>query len=186
MKPWEEAVIAAYVENGGNQSAAFRTGKPASKKWLDKTVNSRASEFFALGKVQGRLDEIAADAQTATGIDAQWVLTRLALLADFNIKKFTIVENGIAYYDFSNATDDDWYCISEYAVDQLSKGLGEEKIEVERVKLKNVDKLRALELVGKHRLVQAFEEKHVVETNHTFIDRAARSVDEIISEALKG
>ena len=26
LKPWEEAVINAYIENGGNQSAAFRIG----------------------------------------------------------------------------------------------------------------------------------------------------------------
>lgn len=55
FKPWEDKVIAAYIENGGNQTAAFKVGKPQSKKWKDATVNVKASEFFALGKVRGRL-----------------------------------------------------------------------------------------------------------------------------------
>jgi hypothetical protein len=55
LKPWEECVISAYIENGGNRTAAYRLGKPISQKWKVKTVNSKASEFFASGKVQGRL-----------------------------------------------------------------------------------------------------------------------------------
>lgn len=58
LKPWEEKVIAAYMQNGGNQRKAYRTGKPISEKWLDKTVDSKASEFFAQGKVQERLAEM--------------------------------------------------------------------------------------------------------------------------------
>lgn len=111
-------------------------------------------------------------------IDAKWVLKRAALLADFNINKFIKVnkKRGEAYYDFSKATDDDWYCISEYTADQIHKSVGDDKIAVDRVKLKTADKLKALELVGKHIDVQAFNEK--VELDLT--DRAA-----VIAEARK-
>jgi len=92
-------------------------------------------------------------------IGAEWVLKRASLLADFNIRRFIRVdESGNAIYDFTQATDDDWYCISEYTVDCINKGYGEDKYEVERVKLKGFDKLKALELVGKHISVQAFKE----------------------------
>ncbi len=63
---------------------------------------------------------------------------------------------GNAIYDFSNATDEDWYCITEYTVGKAMKGIGDEKYEVENLKIKTSCKLRALELVGKHIDVQAF------------------------------
>ena len=92
-------------------------------------------------------------------IDALWVLKRAALLADFNINKFIRVEGGEAVYDFSVATEDDWYCIQEYVVDSMfikgEMGL----VPVDKIRLKTYDKLRALELVGKHINVGAFKEK---------------------------
>lgn len=92
-------------------------------------------------------------------IDALWVLKRAALLADFNINKFIRVNNGEAVYDFSEATEDDWYCIQEYVTDSsFVKGeMG--LVPVEKVRLKSYDKLRALELVGKHINVGAFKDK---------------------------
>jgi len=94
-------------------------------------------------------------------IDAAWVLRRAALLADFSIKKFVVVgEDGRPYYDFQNATDDDWYCINELTVDAIRGYVGQEgRIAVDRVKLKPYDKLKALELVARHRDVQAFEKR---------------------------
>lgn len=92
-------------------------------------------------------------------IDVLWVLKRAALIANFNINKFIRVEGKEAVYDFTSATDDDWYCISEYTADSsFVKGdLG--LIPVEKLRLKSFDKLRALELVGKHVNVQAFKDK---------------------------
>lgn len=94
-------------------------------------------------------------------IDAAWVLKRAALLADFSIKKFVVVgEDGRPYYDFQSATDDDWYCINELTVDAIRGYVGDEgRIAVDRVKLKPYDKLKALELVARHRDVQAFEKR---------------------------
>lgn len=93
-------------------------------------------------------------------IDAAWVLKRAALLADFNIKKFIKVDHlGTAVYDFTDATDDDWYCIHEYVTESsfIKGDLG--LMPVDKVKLKTYDKLRALELVGKHIDIGAFKDK---------------------------
>lgn len=92
-----------------------------------------------------------------TGFDADWVLVRAAALADFNIKKFiTVDKTGRLFYDFTQATDLDWYCISEVTVRTIGQGVN--RIPVEEVKFKSVDKLRALEMVGKHVTVQAFKD----------------------------
>jgi len=92
-------------------------------------------------------------------IDALWVLKRAALLADFNINRFIRVQGGEAVYDFSTATDDDWYCIQEYVVDNTFVKGECGLIPVDKLRLKTYDKLRALELVGKHINVGAFKEK---------------------------
>lgn len=94
-------------------------------------------------------------------IDSAWVLKRIALLADFSIKAFIVVEDGgRLYYDFSQATADDWYCINEITVGavraQVSHG---DKLYVDQVKIKAIDKLKALEMVGKHVAVGAWKER---------------------------
>ena len=92
-------------------------------------------------------------------IDAMWVLRRAALLANFNINSFIRVEGGKAVYDFTTATEDDWYCISEYTTETSTPKEGDNIIPVDKIKLKSFDKLRALELVGKHVDVAAFKDR---------------------------
>ena len=93
-------------------------------------------------------------------IDSAWVLKRLAMLADFNIKRFIIVDEGRPYYDFAAATDEDWYCIDEITIDALRGRVREGgRIYVDSVKLKSTKKLDALKAVGQHTNVQAFKER---------------------------
>jgi len=94
-------------------------------------------------------------------IDASWVLKRLARLADFSIKNFIVVDdNGRLYYDFKAATPDDWYCINEVTVTAVrARHNADEKLWVDQVKIKTNDKMKALELVGKHVDVQAFKDR---------------------------
>ena len=123
------------------------------------------SKHMALGTYYDEIVDLVDDLVEAQKevetlqIDALWVLKRAALLADFNINKFIRVEGGEAVYDFSVATEDDWYCIQEYVVDSMfikgEMGL----VPVDKIRLKTYDKLRALELVGKHINVGAFKEK---------------------------
>lgn len=122
----------------------------------------------AIARANLKLDELA-DGQVedlislqkevhALQIDAMWVLKRAALLADFNINKFIKVEDGKAVYDFSGATEDDWFCIQEYVSDMANVFDGDVRVPVEKIKIKAYDKLRALELVGKHVDVKAFRD----------------------------
>lgn len=109
-----------------------------------------------VGKRAGVLMEDEKDI-TSMQIDAAWVLRRAALLADFNIKKFLVMKDGIAKYDFSTATEDDWYCINEFSDDLIHDKEGNHI--GNKTRLKAHDKLRALELVGKHVSVGAFKDK---------------------------
>lgn len=144
-----------------NCYAEFR--KPHIAAIIDQVQEKaiKRAEIKIEDVVEDKIDDLV-EAQKevdALQIDALWVLKRAALLADFNINKFIRVNNGDAVYDFSEATEDDWYCIQEYVTDSsFVKGeMG--LVPVEKVRLKSYDKLRALELVGKHINVGAFKDK---------------------------
>lgn len=126
-----------------------------------RELNAAAQRAFRSPLMREAMAQMEATAMARVQIDAAWVLRKAVLLADFNIAKFVVVDNetGQAFYDFSEASDDDWYCIQELTVDEITRGRGGDQYEVERVKLKSFDKLRALELVAKHRDVQALEER---------------------------
>lgn len=92
-------------------------------------------------------------------VDAEWVLRRAKLIADFNIKRFiTVTDAGDAVYDFTEATDDDWYCIDEYVTEQSYRGMKGFEVPVDKLKIKTAGRLAALKLVGDHVKVQAFKE----------------------------
>lgn len=125
----------------------------------ENTISRRADELFKLPLVAEYVVQQQEAIQEHTQINAAWVLKRAALLADFNIRRFINIQpDGTAVYDFSEATDDDWYCIDEYTVDTIHKGPKGDTYEVDRVKLKTTAKIRALELVGKHIDVGAFKD----------------------------
>lgn len=146
-----------YLIDLNATAAAKRTG------YAENSARQSAAELMSKPVIQDYISELQAKRSEKTQIDAEWVLKRAALLADFNINKFVVVKDGTAYYDFSGATEDDWYCISDMTMDRIIKGSGDDLYEVERVRLKSYDKLRAIELVGKHVNIQAFNEKQTIE-----------------------
>lgn len=141
-----------------NKSDAYRHAYSASRM-NDNVVHVRASELFNHPLMAEAVEQMNAEAAKHRAIDASWVLAKLQLLAEFNINKFIVIRNDKAYYDFSKATDDDWYCISEYSRDTVTKAVGEDLIEVDKVKLKAACKLTALKLAGQHVGVGAFQQE---------------------------
>lgn len=167
----QKELVSNFLQHG-NKIRAYRESYDANPKARSFTTNCYA-EFnkpyikaiiaqirqSAVAKANISYDDIVDTAiddivEKQTEVDtlkvnAYWVLRRAALLADFNIKRFIELDNqNNAYYDFSMASDDDWYCIQEYTVDEIKKG-DDTRHFVERTKLKTHDKLRALELVSR-------------------------------------
>lgn len=137
----------------------------STKNMKMRTVNRRAVELFKLPYVKEIVDAAIDKASENAHIDAAWVLKRSAMLANFNINKFIVIKDGVPLYDFSLADDDDWYCINEIAIDQI--GVSKDGLYlVDKVKLKGVDKLKALEQVGKNIGVQAFRDQIALGGSH--------------------
>lgn len=173
-----------YFAKHRNKAAAYRYAYN-TENMLPTTVQRNAFDLFEHKLMAAAVQQMEAVAATTRGIDAAWVLERAARLADFNINRFIVTDElGAAVYDFSCATDDDWYCISEYTVDMITKGAQHDRYEVERVKLKSHCKLRALELCGKHAQVRAFTE-HVEHTGEvTVVQMTATEYKAARAEAL--
>jgi phage terminase small subunit len=170
LNPKQTAFCEEYIKDLNGTQAAIRAG------YSERTAESQASRLLMNAKVKEYIERLKTIRSEKTGYDAAWVLTKLGLLANFNLNKFlTVNKAGLPCYDFSTATDDDWYCISELTIDHINKGSGEEVYEVERVKLKPESKLKALELMGKHVDIQAFRERVEMEvTDKKSVLEAAR------------
>jgi len=156
----------------------------SAKNMKPRTINRRAVELFQLPHVKKIVDASIVKASEDAQIDAAWVLKRSAILANFNINRFMVFKDGVALYDFSLATDDDWYCISEIVIDQV--GVSKNGLYlVDKVKLKGVDKLRALEQVGKNVQVQAFQEQELLPGVVTTVSLTKKEYKQARKEMLK-
>lgn len=142
-----------------NKTKAYRHAYDTDNM-SDATIRHEAWLIFEhpiMAQAVAQMDAVAA---ATVKIDAAWVLERLARLADFNINKFIEhdADTGKAVYNFTEATDRDWYCISEYSTKMITKADGDLH-NVEDVKLKAHCKLKALALCGKHTNVGAFVDR---------------------------
>lgn len=177
----------------GNKAEAYRQAYNPDPKLSSSSIGKMANSLFkskymalAVQMINEEAIKLVNAKMNDMVIDKAWVLQRAALLASFNIRKFIEIDaNGQAVYNFKNATDDDWYCISEYTVDEIQKGSGDDTFFVDRVKIKTVDKLKALELVGRHVSVQAFKDNISVDGNITQVNMSAEEYKQARAEALK-
>lgn len=160
-KQADECACQQFVLNGGNQSAAYRVAFPASKRWKDKTVHEKASRLFADGKVSARVSElvvqVAKIAEEKFQVDAEYVLRRLV-----EIDRMDVVD--VIKDDGSFKPLSEWPMvwrnfISGIDMTELFEGRGDkrEQIGVLR-KIKWPDKVRNLEMLGKHVNVNAFKD----------------------------
>ena len=167
LSPRERVFVSEYLLTNKCEHSARAAGyaettcKSKAYTWV-KEGKCPINKIHVLRAIQAQMEERS----KKTNIDAIWVLKRLGMIADFNINRFLKIKlDGSAEYDFREATDDDWYCISEITIEQITKGTGDDVYDVERVKVKSESKLKALELAGRHVNVGAF--KDTLDVNYT-------------------
>lgn len=157
----EAAFVREYLIDLNATQAAIRAGYSA------KTANVQADQVMQKPRVKAAVDAAIAKRSQETEIDAAWVLKRLALEADADLADLYF-ENG-AIKPVS-----EWPKI-------WRQGLvaGVEHVEVKDaegnatgdvvVKLRLSDRVRRLELIGKHIRVNAFQDT----VKHTGLDALA-------------
>lgn len=146
---WEQ--FAQRVAVGQTQADSYRQIYPASLKWKNETVWSRASELAKKGKVAGRVRALQANAAERAEIDAADVLSELAKIGFASIENYVeFGENGEPEIDLSKLTKDQWAAIAEVVTETNWVGSGENKVPKTKVRLKFYDKRLALVDIGKH------------------------------------
>lgn len=172
MNATKAALGAGYSESVARNHAwswVSITGCPVNKRHLRDAIRAEIDRIYGEEKV-----------------DKGWILRRAKLLADFNISKFIRNDGVDAVYDFSTATQDDWYCIEEYVTEQSFRRVaGGETVPVDKLKIKTPSKIAALKLLGDHVDVQAFSENVNVSGEMTQVVMTADDYKKARQEMLK-
>jgi len=147
----QEFFCQEYLIDGNCTAAAKRAG------YSPKTARVQGSKLLTNPDVKARISELMDKREKRTGIDADWVLTRLAELADFKLSD--IYEETGAMKDvhsMSDAAQRALTSIKRREIFEMNNGHREHVGDT--VEARIIDPLRVLELMGKHVKVSAFEE----------------------------
>lgn len=181
LKSSQQEKFAQLCACGVIPSDAYREAYPKSKNWKDKTVWEKSSRLYNDGKVQARIAELVQAAAKRAEIDAAYVLKRLV---------------EIDQMDVADILDDDgsvkaiarwpkiWrQYLSGMDLAEMYAGAGDDKQIVGVLKkIKWPDKVKNLELLGKHLNVGAFVEKIDMTTKGESLNKG-RSLDDFYQEA---
>lgn len=165
----QQAFVDNYLVDLNATQAAIRAG------YSKRTARQAGNELLSKPAIASAIAAAKTDRSAQTAIDAAWVLVRLVAEADANIGDL-YDENGhlrpVAEWPLI------WRqgLVSGIEVEELFDGEGKNRKHVGRVtKLRFSDRIRRIELVGKHIGVQAFKEQLAVSGLDDLAARLARA-----------
>lgn len=133
----QDVFVEEYLIDLNATQAAIRAG------YSPKTASEQASRLLANVKVQTKIAKAMAERSKRTGINQDRVVLELARIAFVNSSNVINPEDASIR---DNATEDDLACIQSVKVKTMD---GEKGTSIER-EVKLNDKMKALELLGKH------------------------------------
>lgn len=151
-----------YIVDFNATKAAERAG------YSKKAAGQQASRMLKDVKISSRLAELMEERAKRTEINADWVLQRAAAMASFDIRMILDQEGNVM-------PPSEWPDIAGVAIAAIdvSELGGDEGAPLALIKkIKRVDPLRALEVVGRHVDVQAFKDR----VEHTMSEDMASAI----------
>ncbi len=134
-----------YVKDLNGTRAAIAAG------YGEKGAHVRASQLLRNRKVQGLLAKLTKKHADKLDLSAEKVLSELSRMGFSNFLDYVnITEEGDAFVDLSNLTPEQAAAIQEVTVNEYMEGKGKDARQVKRTRLKLVDKIRSLDLLGRH------------------------------------
>lgn len=155
-----------YLVDLNGTQAAIRAG------YSKHTARAQACDILTRPDIISTIDEMKAERAERTGIDAEWLLKRLADEAEADVADL-YGENG------ELLPVEDWPLIwrtglvTSIDVEIIRAEDGTEMGMIKKVKVS--DRVRRLELIGKHISVKAFEERVAVTGLDALADRIERA-----------
>lgn len=166
----EEAFCQFVVDHvEASDSDAYRAAY-STKNMKSSTVNTKAYGLKQRGHVRARIDQLRKERSERTKIDSDYVLKRLAEFDQLDV--LDIVDDSGAVKPLSQWPKVWRTSISAIDVQEISTG-GDVAAVIKKIKLP--EKVRNLELIGKHVGVQAWNEKVTHE--------AGKSLKELLAAA---
>jgi phage terminase small subunit len=157
MTPKQEK-FAAGVASGMTQAAAYRRAFPNAVKWKDTSVHTRASQLAADALVRQRIEEIRQKAAREAEVDAAWLLKRLVQAADADLADLHAEDGGLKPV---SEWPEVWRRTLVQGLETVTKGNDMHGF-AEILKVKMADRLKVLEMIGRHVTVGAFRDQVAV------------------------
>jgi len=149
LTPKQEAFCNYYIE-GGNASSAYRLAYNAVNM-KPETVNVKAAELLANGKVSVRVEELKNELKERSDITKEKILSELGKIAFSSIAH--LHNTWIELKDFEKLTREQTASIKSISTKVQKKNVGtsekSEIIDVGYVKVELYDKLKALDSINK-------------------------------------
>lgn len=139
LTPKQERFCQEYLIDLNATQSAIRAGYSA------KTAHSHGPRLLENVGVRDFISELKSVRSEATGIKAKWVLDRLANIADFDIRKL-FDENG-NLLPINQLEPETAFALSSIDIGEMTTG--DDFISLTK-KIKAADKIKALELIGRH------------------------------------
>ncbi|MBO6510137.1 MAG: terminase small subunit [Roseibium sp.] len=134
-----------YLIDLNATQAAIRAG------YSEKTAYSQGQRLLKNVEIQELIQIGQEERAERTEITADRVLEELGKIGFANMKSYIrTTEDGDAFVDLSELTEDQAAAINEVTVEDYKDGRGEDARDVRRVKFKLSDKRAALVDIGKH------------------------------------
>ncbi|EKN5134232.1 terminase small subunit [Yersinia enterocolitica] len=172
----QEMFCREYLIDLNATQAAIRAG------YSENTARKIGSENLTKPDVQNRIAELKLQRNEQVNIDAAYVLRRLVEIDQMDV--LDIVKDDLSLKPVSEWPPTWRRYISGFDVAEMFENSGEggaRELAGILKKIKWPDKVKNLELLGKHISVQAFSDK--LETKHSIDDEMAELLREISSEA---
>lgn len=164
----QEAYCQSYIKTPENQTqAAINAG------FSPNTAHVKASNMMRDERVQKRIAELMEERNKRTRVSADYVLLRLVEIDQMDVIDILDDEGGLKPVSQWPKV---WRTsISAVDINRIRMAMkdDEEDIESTLQKIKWPDKVKNLELIGKHVDVMAFKERFDVNVNVTIADRMA-------------
>jgi phage terminase small subunit len=169
LTPKQELFVREYLVDLNATQAAIRAG------YSEKNASRIAAELLGKTHVRDAVEQAKAERSEKVNVDAAWVLRRLADEATADIADLYNEEGKLLPVH-------EWPLIWRQGlvqgieVEELFDGFGKDREQIGWVrKIRLSDRVKRLELIGKHIGVKAFEDQVSVTGIEALADRLARA-----------
>lgn len=171
LSPKQQQFVAEYLIDLNATQAAIRAG------YSRKTAHSQGPRLLENVEVEAAINAAKLARSTVTKIDANWVLERLAEESQADVADLYSKETGdlLPVHEWPKI----WRqgLVAGIEIDALYDGVGADRVRIgETKKVRLSERIRRLELIGKHVAVNAFQEQVAVKGLDSLADRLERAM----------